>query len=67
MAAKVGKRIHASRKEFIQEYWPFFQDVFRKDPHGFGALFGLDEKELELLGAKPKTRGEARAKPKRDE
>jgi len=65
MADKVGKRIHASRREVVQEYWPFFLELFRKDPQGFAALFGLDDKELEFLGAKPETVREARGKPKR--
>lgn len=50
IAKKVGKRIHTSRKEFVQEYLPFFRELFKKDPEGFAALFHFDEKELDFLG-----------------
>ncbi|MCD4739781.1 replication factor C large subunit [archaeon] len=49
LADKVGKRIHAGRKEVIQFYLPFLRELFKKDPQGFAELFKLDEKESALL------------------
>ena len=50
LAAKIGERIHASKKEVITEYLPYLRELFKKNPAGFTKLFNLDEKEIAFFG-----------------
>jgi len=49
-ARKIGKLLHAGRREVLREHLPYLKQLFKQDPAGYSRLFGFDESEREFLG-----------------
>ncbi len=52
-AKKIGGCIHSSPHEVLSEHWPYLCLLAKHDVTSFVRNFGLDEKELEVLGITP--------------
>jgi replication factor C large subunit len=52
IALKMGEKLHASKKEVIQHYIPYYMELFahEKQAVDLSAFFGFDEKEIEFFG-----------------